>query len=672
YWIYGAQQDSNNNGGAAASSGPNGTRANFGTGWAGECAAGESGGIAANPLAKEELFGGTVSECIPSTGVRHNVSPLLAYPGVNFRKTWTLPLAFSMADKHELFFANQYLFETIDGGTSWRKISPDLTRADPGVPANLNPATAKDTIYSQRVDGPRWGVIYSIAPSPLLAHEIWVGTDDGYVQMTRNDGATWHNVTPPELTPWSKVIKMAASYSNPEEAWAAVDRHRLNDNHPYIYRTTNGGKTWTNVVNGIPSDQYLESITADPVRKGLLFCGTNLGVYVSFDNGSQWQSLRLNMPPVEIRDFAFHGKAMVIATFGRAFWVLDDISPLRQVKAAMNDAAVVLYKPEPAEITAAHGRSYEGDNPESKASSLDPMLIVSAAAPPAGAAIHYYLQAGNGPVSLDILNSAGTVVRHYSSSQRTFHVNPNSLTIVPQFRQPAPALSAAAGSHSWEWDLREVKPGASNGGGRGGFMARFFGGGGTAAAPGTYTVRLTADGHSYTQPLTVTAAPGVHYSAAAIAAQNQLASEIQAVQNRVSAARRQAGRLYAKLVRLQPAAGSHSGLAASIAALSEKAHAVEGFAAQPSNPDSSGEGDATPAPASLTGLNSILRQLAGSAHNGFDAPNETVRQGFAKAKVMAEAALAKWNSLKTHDLVALNEQLRKANLGTVTLAGSRP
>lgn len=667
YWIYGAQQDSNNNGGAAASSGPNGTRATFGTGWAGGCAAGESGGIAANPLAKEQIFGGTVTWCIPSTGERHDVSPLVAYPGQNFRKTWTLPLVFSMADKHELFFANQFLFETIDGGNSWRKISPDLTRPDPGIPANVDPATAKDTTYAERAYGPRWGVIYTIAPSPLLAHEIWVGTDDGYIQMTRNNGATWHNVTPPELTPWSKVIQMAASYANPQEAFAAVDRHRLNDDQPYIYRTRDGGKTWTKIVSGIPANQYLESITADPVRKGMLFCGTNLGVYVSFDDGDQWQPLRLNMPPVEIRGFAFHGKALVIATFGRSFWVMDDISPLRQVKAAMNDAAAVLYKPEPAELKVAEGRSYQGENPESKASSLDPMLIVSADAPPSGAVIHYYLQADNGPVSLDILDSAGKVVRHYSSSERARTVNPDTLTIIPQFREPAPGLSAAAGSHAWSWDLREIKPGANAGGGRGGFFARFFGGGGTPAAPGTYTVRLTADGHQYTQPLVVKAGPGYHYSPAVVAAQNQLADEIQALQSRVTRAQREARQLRAQLTKLEGQTGDNSALAASITALSDKAHAIEGFAAAPPNPDASGEGDAEPAPTSLTGLVRILGQLSGAARNGLDAPTASARQGFAKAELVANAELAKWRQLKAQDLVALNGQLQKANLGTVTL-----
>ncbi|HEY8055118.1 MAG TPA: hypothetical protein VIE13_04305 [Terriglobales bacterium] len=664
YWIYGSQQDSNNNGGAAASAGPNGGRATFGSGWQGGCVGGESGDVAANPLATEEIFGGTVDKCIPSTGERHSISPLVAYPGEYFRKTWTLPVAFSMADKHEFFFANQFLFETDNGGNSWRKISPDLTRENPGVPANLSPEAAADTTYDQRSKGPRWGVIYSIGPSPIQAHEIWVGTDDGYIQMTRDGGATWKNVTPPELTPWSKVIKIKASHYNAEEAFAAVERHRLNDNHPYIYRTTDGGKTWTNVVNGLPSDQFVQSLIEDPVRQGLLYCGTNRGVYVSFDNGNQWHSLRLNMPPVEIRDFTFHGASMVMATFGRSFWVMDDTSPLRQATTAMNAADAVLYKPETAQIPAGSARSYGGNNPSSEAAQLDPLLVISADAPPSGAVIHYYLKADNGPVSLDILNGAGQVVRHYTSDERPFRQNPRSMTVAAVFAQPTPVLSAAAGSHEWSWDLREVKPGAAAGGrGRGGFGRG--GAGGAAAAPGNYTVRLTAAGHEYTQPLTVTLASGATYTAVT-PAQQQLASQIQALDAQVARARGEAAALRTKLTQLEPQA--NGGVAAAISKLSDQARDIEGFAAEGPNPDASGEGDAAPAPGSLIGLTGILGQLSGAAQSQ---PIATVQAGFNRARVMAEAQLAKWNQLRTTDVAALNRQLQQANLPPISVGSNR-
>ena len=668
YWIYGAQQDSNNNGGSAASSGPNGSRATFGNGWQSGCVGGESGDVAANPLATEEIFGGTVDKCIPSTGERHSISPLVAYPGENFRKTWTLPVAFSMADKHEFFFANQFLFETDNGGNSWRKISPDLTRENPGIPSNLDRGAAEDTTYAERANGPRWGVIYAIGPSPILPHEIWTGTDDGYIQLTRDDGQTWQNVTPPELTPWSKVIKIKASAYDPQEAFAAVERHRLNDNHPYIYRTTDGGKSWTSIVNGIPPTEYLESLSEDPVRKGLLFCGTNLGAYVSFDNGDHWQSLRLNMPPVEIRGFAFHGKSLVIATFGRSFWAMDDISPLRQVNASMNDAAAVLYKPEPAAIPAGSSRSYGGNDPAKEAAQLDPMLVISAAAPPSGAVLHYYLKADSDPVTLDILDSTGSDIRHYTSAQRVQQQDPKTMTVAAVFAQAPPILSAVAGSHEWSWDLRVVKPGANRGGGRGG---RGGGGGrggaaGQGAAPGSYTVRLTVDGHQYDQPLTVTLAPGAVAPTAPTQAQQALAAQIQALQGQVARARSQAAELRTELTDAQShASGS---LAAAISTFNDQVHGIEGFAAESPNPDASGEGDATPAPTSLTGLNGILGQLAGAAQSE---PIANAQSGFAKAQAMVQTALAKWRQLSTTQLSALNRQLQQANLTPVTLGTGR-
>jgi hypothetical protein len=325
------------------------------------------------------------------------------------------------------------------------------------------------------------------------------------------------------------------------------------------------------------------------------------------------------MPPVEIRGFAFHGESLVIATFGRSFWVMDDMSPLRQVTATMSDAAVVLYKPEPADLHAGSARVYGGNDPSKEAADLDPMLVISADAPPSGAVIYYYLRADSGPVSLDILNSAGQVVGHYSSTQRVSPQNPNNMTVAAVFARTPVILSAAAGLHAWTWDLRKVKPGADTGG-QGSSFAFFRGGAGNPAAPGMYTVRLMAGGHRYTQPLVVKLAPGMTYSAQAMQEQQQLAGEIRALQTQVSGALREAGQLRAKLVKLESSASGNQSLAASISALSDKAHAIEGFASEPPNPDASGEGDASPAPTSLTGLVRILGQLSGSAQNGLDAP----------------------------------------------------
>ena len=245
------------------------------------------------------------------------------------------------------------------------------------------------------------------------------------------------------------------------------------------------------------------------------------------------------------------------------------------------------------------------------------------------------------------------------------------MTVAAVFARAAAILSAAAGLHEWNWDLREVKPGTDTDGGRGGFFAFFGGGAGNPATPGAYSVRLTAGDKQYTQPLVVKLAPGMTYSARAVQEQQQLAGEIQALQTRVSSALREAGQLRAKLVKLESSASGNQSLAVSISALSDNAHAIEGFASEPPNPDASGEGDAAADPTSLAGLARILGQLSGSAQNGQDAPYTTVRQGFAKAKVMAEAELAKWNRLKSQDLAALNRQLQQADLGTVAVGSGR-
>ncbi|MGH9481462.1 MAG: WD40/YVTN/BNR-like repeat-containing protein, partial [Terriglobales bacterium] len=555
-------------------------------------------------------------------------------------------------------------FKTEDGGRTWAKISPDLTREAPGIPSNLDPTTARDTNYSERAYGSRWGVIYSIAPSPVLADELWVGTDDGLIQLTRDGGKTWNNVTPAALTPWSKVVMLEASHFDPETAFAAVDRHRLDDNAPHIYRTRNGGKNWQEIVAGLPGDEYLESIKQDPVRRGLLFAGTSRGVYVSFDSGNAWQSLRLNMPPVEVRDFVIKNNSVVLATFGRAFWALDNISPLRQASTAMNGAPAVLYKPVTA-VASAGGRGFGGGRSSlAAATDMDPVEVASGDPPLAGAEIDYYLQSNSGPVSLEILNPAGKVVRHYSSTERPRRQDPRTMDTPAVWAPVAPVLSAEAGMHRWSWDVREVALGAAApAGGRGGRG----GGGGSAAVPGVYTVKLTANGHSYTQPITVVAAPHTTYSAEAHAAQLRLADQITALQARVAAARRQAGELHSQLAGLRSQAAANSSLLAAINALDQRAHELEGFAPEPPNPDASNEGDAVPAPTSLTGLGAILGGLSGAAQSGPGAPGPGVVAGFHKAETMVDGELAQWDQLKGQDLASLNASLRQANLQPVTL-----
>jgi photosystem II stability/assembly factor-like uncharacterized protein len=474
YWVSGAQQDS----GAVAvpSRGPHAVISMHE--WTGVCAGGESGYTAPDPIHPEILYGGTVMRCNVVTGLTQNVSPERAGGGP-FRHAWTQPLVFSEANPHKLYFANQFLYKTTSGGEQWAQISPDLSREDPGVPPNLDAAAAADAPADKRR-----GVIYTIAPSPLRDYYVWVGTDDGLIHLTTDDGRTWKNVTPPALTAWSKVTMIEASHSDENAAYAAVERHQLQDYEPHIYRTRDGGQTWQQITRGLPAGVYVQTVKEDPVRRGMLFAGTERGVFVSFNDGDDWQSLQLNLPAASMRDLAVKEDDLIVATHGRGFWILDNITPLRQIDAAAK-ADAYLFKPADAinmPAPSEQGTPLPKDEP-------------SAENPPFGAMIDYYLaDAASGPVTLEILDGSGQVVRRYSSEDKPETRDPNTLNI-PTIWAPAPeSLSAASGMHRWVWDLRPAAGGGRGGGGRGG---------GGLARPGSYTVRLTANGKALTQPLTV-------------------------------------------------------------------------------------------------------------------------------------------------------------------------
>jgi photosystem II stability/assembly factor-like uncharacterized protein len=487
YWLTGAQQDS---GAVGVPSRSNHTEISNHD-WTGICAGGESGYTAPDPLHPEILFGGEVTRCNVLTGESKEVSPEKG-PPEQYRHAWTQPLVFSQADPHALYYANQFLYKTTNGGESWTQISGDMTREDPGVPPNLNEAAAADAPKDKRR-----GVIYTIAPSPLRASMLWIGTDDGLIHLTNDDGKTWTNVTPPQLTSWSKVTMIEASYFDVNEAYAAVERHQLEDYDPHIFRTRDAGKTWTEITNGLPKNVYVQTVKEDSQRQGLLFAGTERAVYVSFDDGDHWQSLQMNLPPASMRDLAIHGDDLLVATHGRGFWVLDNITALRQIGGTIANSDVVLFKPADA-IAIIPGSDYGTPQPRDEALAENP---------PFGAMIDYYLKSSvAGPVVLEILDPAGDVIRRYSSEDKPREVDTDKLNI-PTYWLPKPQiLSTEAGMHRWIWDLRPTPPANPRGSG---LESIFFGGRVPAVLPGNYTVRLTVNGQSQSQPLVIKRDPRV-------------------------------------------------------------------------------------------------------------------------------------------------------------------
>jgi photosystem II stability/assembly factor-like uncharacterized protein len=402
----------------------------------------EYGYVAADPLNPNIIYGGKISRYDKRTGQTQNISPEAVRSG-KYRFIRTAPVLFSPVDPKSLFYAGNVLFKTRDGGNSWQIISPDLSRESWDVPASVG-------IYStaEMKTMPRRGVIYTVAPSYKDVNTIWCGTDDGLIHVTKDGGKTWKNVTPSGITSWSKISIMDAGHFDANTAYAAVNRIRLDDMHPHIYKTHDGGKTWKEIVNGLPDDP-INVVRQDPQQKGLLFAGSERAVYVSFDDGEHWQSLRLNMPATSIRDLVIKDKDLVIGTHGRSFWILDDMSMLRTFSKLKNDKLPAPFINH--NFISSDLNSYRVQWNMNTDTPL-PQEEPAGQNPPDGTIIDYYLKEDpDDEVVLEIKDAKGNIVRRFSSMDTMYKIP--QVNIPLYWIRPQQILSAQKGAHRFVWDM---------------------------------------------------------------------------------------------------------------------------------------------------------------------------------------------------------------------------
>ena len=604
----------------------------------------EYGYVAPDPLDPDVIYGGGRSEVSRfhfSTGQVQNITPI-PIRSVDYRTNRTQPLMFSPVDPHILYYATNVLFKTTDGGFSWQTISPDLTREKPGVPASVGDMVPKDA-------GKQRGVIYALAPSFKSMDVLWAGTDDGLVWRTADGGKHWANITPPELTAWSKVTQIAASRSSDGTAYISVSRFRIGDTRPYIFRTTDAGKSWTRITSGLPEFGPVDTVREDTVGKDLLFAGTENGVWVSFDAGDHWQSLQMNLPHTSMRDLWIQDNDLIVATHGRGFWVLDDISPLRQAQTSAS--SVHLFTP------AAAYRVQRDTNTDTPLPPDEP----AASNPPDGAVIDYYLpQVAKSAVVLEILDSQGKLVHHFSSNDKP-EISEEQIRrqLIPSYWVQDPrSLSTKPGQHRWVWSLHYPAPVST-------FRdypisaiphrtPRYPLG--PTVLPGQYTVRLTVNGQSYTAPLTVKMDPRVKSSPDELEKKLLAESHLSSLTDLLSRAVLEARSLAEQIQHL--GSPSTSAIQQTLNLSRDKLSDISGTG----EPAKSGED--RPTLARENGRANVLYALVWQADAG---PTAAQLSAMAALQQNSSTALQMWERFKSVDLAALNKTLQSAGIAGIMI-----
>ncbi len=601
-------------------------------------AADEYSYVAPDPKDPDTVYGGKVTKYDRRTTTVQAISPK-PVRDPSFRMLRTEPVVFSPADNKTLFFAGNTIWKTTDGGNTWTQISDDLTRKTWDVPATLG--KYKD---SPQAKPTQRGVVYALGLSPSDVNVIWAGTDDGLIQLTRDGGKTWNNVTPPTLQPWMKVSIIDAGHFDNQTAYAAINTLRLDDMRPHILRTHDGGKTWTEIVNGITPDAPVNVVREDPKRKGLLYAGTERQVWVSFDDGAHWQPLRLNMPATSVRDLIVKDDDLAVGTHGRGFWILDNITPLRQI--GLRASGDMLFQPTVAMRVRWNTNS---DTPL-------PPEVPAGENPPDGAMIDYALAANaSGPVTIEISDSTGKLVRKYSSADPVEAIDP-MLNIPKYWPRPAEHLSTDAGMHRFLWDMHYAPvPGirpdypiaavAHN----------------TAPAPtspwvmpGQYTVKLTVDGKTYSQPLTVKLDPRVKSPASAIEQQFTLSKQLYDDAMLLTGPIDQAKAWRQELARSQSSASD------TVKAFEQKLDTVVGReAGRRGGPPPQGQ---QPTVESLSTVRASLITLMDQLQQADVSATQPQIVAITERHKAVAPAMQRWQELQKADLPALNQQLKAAGM----------
>ncbi|HEY2120850.1 MAG TPA: hypothetical protein VGH37_16795 [Candidatus Acidoferrum sp.] len=642
YWVYGAQQES----GSVATQ----SRSDYGEITFREWSLPgvfEYGYIAVDPQDSNIVYGAKLTRTNQALGEVADIAPEPIRRG-EYRYNRTLPVVFSPLDPKALYFAANVLFKTTDRGNSWTIISPDLTRESYEMPANLGAFSAGDP-----EKGHHRGTIYAVAPSYKEVDTIWAGTDDGLIHITRDGGKNWKNVTPPQLKPWSKVSVIEASHFDAGTAYATINSFRLDDLHAHIYRTRDFGANWQEITTGIADNSASNVVREDPLRKGLLFAGTEDCVYVSFNDGDSWQPLQLNLPHTSMRDLTIHGDDLIVATHGRSFWILDDITPLRQVNDEVAHAPAFLFTPQEAV------RWRWNRNPDTPL----PPEVPAGKNPPDGAIIDYYLSTvAKAPVTLDIFTAEGNpvLVRHYSSTDKPTSIDKlaGEHPIPMYWVRPEEILSSQPGMHRFVWDLHYEAPKV---------LEHEFPISailhntplnplGARPLPGKYRVELTVDGKRYSAMFELKMDPRITASASDLAKQFEMESEAVAGMDDSYESLEQVQSVRAQLKELTPKL--HGNVSTEAAALDKQCAELEGAA----QPNFFGTPPRGKQPENFSSLNQHYSAILAVADSADAAPTSQANAAFRELEDESTKVRKRWSALKEKELLDQNKELKKAKL----------